>query len=224
VVQNTFDTDTLRDGIHAISDEELWSFQERHELTPGRTALFIGTLSTTKGVPTLLRAVQVLKDRIPGFHLLIGGTGPLEANVRNAADSSSHVTYLGRLDGTAKALALRAADLLLIPRAIGLIAVDSLVAGVPIVTAYDGGHGPEVDYLTDERTSVFTESQIEAYADAVANLLMNPARLSRLSENCRTDARDYTLEAMVSNFIGGLQAWSKLNAVRHNSAAEETFL
>ena len=216
VVQNTFDTDTLRNQIHAISDEELRSFQEHHELTPGRTVLFIGTLSTTKGVPTLLHVAKLLKDRIPGFHLLMGGTGPLEANVRYAADSSSHVTYLGRLDGTAKAVALRAADLLLIPRAIGLIAVDSLVAGVPIVTAYDGGHGPEVDYLTDERTSVFTEGQIDAYADAVADLLMNPAKLSRLSENCRIDSRAYRLDAMASNFIGGLQAWSKLYAVRHN--------
>jgi glycosyltransferase involved in cell wall biosynthesis len=82
------------------------------------------------------------------------------------------VRILGRLDGRAQALALRCADVLAVPEWIGLVAVDSLVAGVPLVSTDHPSHSPERDYLADGVTSVFSAHRVDDYADALAACLV----------------------------------------------------
>ena len=59
----------------------------------GGYALYVGRLSAEKGLDTLLDAWSQLRAPVP---LKIVGDGPLETQVKDAAQRFSHITWLGR--------------------------------------------------------------------------------------------------------------------------------
>lgn len=64
----------------------------------GDYAVFVGRLSPEKGIDTLLKAWEILKNRPPPspLGLKILGDGPMVSNVREAAASNPLVQWLGR--------------------------------------------------------------------------------------------------------------------------------
>ena len=209
VLNNTIDTDSLRRDLDTISDDNVDAFSRRHGLTHGRTALFIGGVDRAKGIEYLLESAQFAAQMLPGFILMVGGAGAQLGDVQAAERSGAPVRALGRLDGPDKALALRAADVLALPSSIGLVAVDSLLSGVPIVTRDNSTHGPENDYLEDGVTSIWIRSDADAseYALALVNLLEAPAKLATMRQECLREAPKYSLDLMVDAFVEGVLAW-----------------
>ena len=84
--------------------------------------------------------------------------------------------------------------------------VDSFAAGCPLVTVDLDLHSPEIEYLQDGVNGVCLPAGTSpaAYAEAVAGLLDDPARLEVLREGCRQAAATYTLAAMVDRYAEGL--------------------
>jgi glycosyltransferase involved in cell wall biosynthesis len=209
VLGNTIDTRQLGAMLAAIEPIALQEFQTRLGLAPGRTALFLGGVDDAKGIPLLLEAADRVSARMPGFTLLIGGDGQLVPLVRARQAAGAPVRHLGRLSGEAKALALRAADVLAIPRSVGLVAVDSLVSGRPIVTTSATGHGPEFEYLDPTRTCTVSAPTVPAYATELAYLLSDTHRLATMQAAALADAPLHSLERMVESFVNGVTAWSQ---------------
>jgi glycosyltransferase involved in cell wall biosynthesis len=207
VLNNTIDTEDLAFHLDSLTQSDVDAFRAAHGLTPGRTALFIGGVDDAKGINFLMEAARATAERLPGFVLLVGGSGDAVGAVQSAAASGSPVRYLGRVDGRSKAVALRAADLLAIPQAIGLVAVDSLVAGRPIVSTTHPWHGPESGYLEDGRTALFTEHDPSEYARALVALLNDAVRLSALGQACRGHSMHYSVDGMSTAFLDGIIAW-----------------
>lgn len=212
VLNNTIDTDTLRRDLDAVSDDAVQAFSRRLGVTPGRTALFLGGVDKAKGIDFLLESAQEAAQILPGFVLLVGGAGAQLADVQGAERAGAPVRALGRLDGLGKALALRASDVLALPSSIGLVAVDSLVAGVPIITRDDRTHGPEADYLVNGATSLWVaaDSTSQKYASTLACLLNDEAALHAMQDACAAEAPRYGLDSMVDAFIEGVLAWKDI--------------
>lgn len=206
VVNNTIDTDALRADLAAVSPGELAAFRQRLGLLPERTALFLGGVDDNKGIDFLLRAARICAERLPGFVLLVAGTGKRSADVERAQANGLPVRALGRVDGTDRALALAAADVVAVPEWIGLVAVDALVAGRPIVSTDHASHSPEREYLTD-RTSLFTAHDVDRYAQGIVQLLDDPARRQAMAAAAREDAMRYSLGSMVNRFVDGVVRW-----------------
>ena len=209
VLNNTIDTDCLKRDLEAVSDVDVDAFSRRHGLTPGKTALFLGGVDSAKGIDYLLKSAQFAAQMLPGFILMVGGAGAQLGDVQAAERSGAPVRALGRLDGLDKALALRAAEVLALPSSIGLVAVDSLLSGVPIVTRDNSTHGPEIEYIEDGVTSIWIRSNADAseYALALVNLLEAPARLATMRQECLMEAPKYSLDLMVDAFVEGVLAW-----------------
>lgn len=207
VLQNTIDAEALRADLDSVTDEQLASFRTRHGLTEGRSALFLGGLDARKGLDFLVDAAVEIEARLPGFRLLVGGAGSDSTRLEQAVHEGAPLCLLGRVEGASKAVALRAADVLLIPEWIGLVAVDSLVSGCPIVTTRHPSHSPEEEYLASGRTAVYTAHDLTVYADATAELLHDRPRLDELAAACRADGATMSIEAMADRFVGGIEAW-----------------
>jgi glycosyltransferase involved in cell wall biosynthesis len=208
VLNNTIDTAALRRDLDSVSDEDAAAFSRQQGLTPGRTALFLGGVDNAKGIDFLLESAVEAEKRLPGFILLVGGAGDQQDDVGQAQRAGAPIRALGRLDGHAKALALRAADVMAIPSSVGLVAVDSLVAGVPIVTRANGTHGPEADYLTrDLAVWLVATADAAEYAHAVTDLLADTTHLAEMRSRCRGEAPRYGLDHMVDAFVEGVLAW-----------------
>ena len=207
VVNNSIDMIDLKDNISRLSPHEIEQFRKLHSLIEGKTALYLGGIDSAKGIPFLLDAVQQLVVGDPAFRLLVVGDGELTPDVLTTQADCGSVRYLGAQFGSDKAMSLAAADVLMIPQQIGLVALDSLAAGRPIVTATASDHGPEFDYLSNGETVVIAKPGLSAYVEAVRETLADPRQLQQLQRQCRLASEHYSLEKMIENFANGATNW-----------------
>ena len=204
VVRNSIDTTALFRLLGSVTDDALAIFTEVHRLTQ-HTALYIGGLDNKKRLDFLFDAADLVYLALPTFRLLVAGAGVDAGKVASYAATRSWVSYLGPVFGPQKALALRASQILVIPGAIGLVAVDSIVAGTPIVTTLDPQHGPEFDYLSPGRNVLVSRDNVVDYAAQIEGLMRDRGRLLSFSMNCRVEAKEYSIELMAENFLRGIQ-------------------
>ncbi|MDP9889821.1 glycosyltransferase involved in cell wall biosynthesis [Pseudarthrobacter enclensis] len=204
-LKNSTDTTKLRGDIVQLEESELWSFKELHSLG-NNSAAYIGALDAGKRIELLIEAGQEIARRVPGFRLLIAGDGPLRSKVCRADSQYPWLTYIGTVDGSAKALLLASVKVLLIPGSVGLVAVDALTAGVPIVTTGDNAHGPEFSYLEPGLTAEVTIPEAAAYAGKAISLMNDDCKLALMRESCLEASTDYSVEDMADRFLEGLMS------------------
>jgi len=75
VLNNTIDTEQLRADLDDVDPRDLDEFRREHDLTPGRIALFLGGVDKKKGIGFLLESARLAGEMMPGFVLLIAGSG-----------------------------------------------------------------------------------------------------------------------------------------------------
>ncbi len=202
IVQNSIDTSGLSFDLANVNTRDVRQFKEIHGLSDS-TAIYIGGLDRDKRLGFLFEAAQIVHERDPMFRLLIAGNGSERDAVRNKADKLPYVHYLGPLFGEAKAVAMKSARVLAMPGRVGLVAVDSFVAGLPMVTTDWPWHAPEFEYLRHGQNSWVTRDSVEDFANGLHQILGDELLRNSLEAGCHVDARRYTLDAMVRNFLDG---------------------
>lgn len=208
VLNNTVDTERLRRDLDNVRDAQVEDFRQRHSLVPGQTALFLGGVDTTKGIEFLLDAAEKVAKQVPGFRLVIAGSGSSSDLVRRRQQEGAPIVFVGRLEGLDKAVALSVADVMMIPEWVGLVAVDSLVAGCPIITTHHASHSPEFSYLRDQRNAFVFEHELGAYSRGVSEILGDTGLLARVRAQALGDSALYSLTEMTVRFAQGVQDWS----------------
>ena len=203
VLNNSIDTAALRADLSSISDNDILDFSRHYDLR-GSTALYLGGIDFYKRIPFLLESAVKSHELCSDFRLLIAGNGSDRPVVEDFVAMNPWASYLGTVHSRDKALALRAAQAVALPGAIGLVALDSMVAGTPIVTTDFPHHGPEFDYLADGVTAVVTTDSVASYAAGLVAFLGERPRQKAMSDRCRIEAQTYTLDRMVCNFLMGL--------------------
>jgi len=203
VVQNSIDTSSLAREIASLSEAEIAKFTSDHDLR-GKTALFIGALDESKRLDFLLASAMIAKEGDRDFRLLVAGDGPQRGEIARWAGRFDWLGFLGPIRGREKALAMRSSQVLAIPGRVGLVAVDSFAAGLPIVTTTWPWHAPEFEYLRSSDNAVITTDSVRDYASGLNTTLGNPAMLHRLSSACLQDRASFTVEAMADKFLVGI--------------------
>lgn len=207
VVQNSTDTKQLSYSLSRITHQDRLNLRKSHRLVQGKTGLYIGGLDHSKGITWLLAAAREIAKREPEFRLLIIGDGILRERVHAEAYEFKHIVYLGAHFQNERAAYFDIADFLLIPQSIGLVAVDALASGRPIVTTTRRDHGPEAEYLSPGRTALFSDDNLASYADTVCRLMQDKQRHAWMVEQCILEGEKYSIESMVHNFAAGVKSW-----------------
>jgi rhamnosyl/mannosyltransferase len=163
-------------------------FSETFEI-PGPFALFVGRLASNKGLLALVDAFAILSREEPASHLVLvgedGGMRPaVEARVRSQG-LERRVHLLGHLeDEQLLAAAYREARLTVLPsdyEAFGLVLLESLAQGTPVVATRVGGI-PEV------------------VEDGRAGLLVPPGSVADLAQALRTLWNDRELARRLGDY------------------------
>lgn len=209
VLRNTIDAEALREDLAHVDDGELHDLRTSLRLTPGRTGLFLGGVDSAKGIDFLVASAVAVREQLPDFVLLVGGEGEDMDRLRTLIADDGPIRLLGRLDGRHKARILAVSDIMLIPQWIGLVAVDSLVAGRPIVSTRHPSHSVEREYLVDGVTAVFTDATVRDYAEGIVRLLEEPERRQAMQEACVTASADFSIDAMADSFVRGILAMTE---------------
>jgi len=151
--------------------------------------LFLSRLHEKKGVDVLLRAAARLRDEGRTFALIIAGTGEpaYERSLKELAAQlrlSEIVHFTGLVTGTSKLSLYQAADVFVLPTQqenFGLVLIESLACGTPIVTT----RGTDIWQELEQAGGVIAEPAAESIATAIARLLDDPAEQARRGERGR---------------------------------------
>lgn len=203
-LENAIDTRGLAALCADVTGAEIDALRLELGLEAGKTALYLGSLYAEKRIEFLLEASRLVSERVPGFTLLIVGSGRQRELVETAVKTMPWIRYLGTKSGSEKARILRSADAIMNPGLVGLGILDSFVAGVPMITTDCGLHSPEIDYLCSSKNGLMVENDMSAYVDAVCRVLLDDTFRSVMAKGALDSGSHYTIENMASKFCDGI--------------------
>ncbi len=133
----------LRD--FALPQDEVTRFRE--QLTPDGEALvlFAGRLEYEKGVQTVLHALERVEAQVGPVRFLVAGVGTYSEELKQLVETlhlDDRVTFTGFLQDHDLRLHYAAADVALAPsiyEPFGLVAVEAMACGTPVVVGDTGG-------------------------------------------------------------------------------------
>ena len=157
--------------------------------------LTVRRLARRMGLEHLIEAVAALRARVPDVLLYIAGQGPLRAELDAQIDAlglHDHVRLLGFVPDADLPRAYRAADLSVVPtvqlEGFGLITVESLAAGTPVLATPVGGLPEILRPLSD--ALVLPDPSVGALTDALGRALTGRLPLPS-SQDCRRYAQEH---------------------------------
>lgn len=170
----------------------------------GPVVLYVGNLLKDKGVIDLLEAFRGVIDL--GAHLVYVGSGPLARDLASRSldlGLSGRVWLLGPQPPDKIPQLLSAADVLVLPsyrEGLGLVCVEALACGVPVIATNVGGI-PEV--IKDGETGLLVSpGDVQALEKALRWVLLNKVKATELAlAGRRLVERDYNLEANTLSLI-----------------------
>jgi L-malate glycosyltransferase len=205
ITQNAVDTESLARQIEQQDMAQVEALKAELGIRSNRVCLYCGTLYARKRLDFLLEACEAIRRRVPDFHMLFIGSGPAQGLVEAAASRHPWIHHVGPRYGAERVPYFLMSNAMLMPALVGLGVLDSLTSGLPLFTTNLHGHGPEIAYLQDGVNGAITKASVEHYATSVAEYLESDAMQARLRAACKDSARQYTLNAMVKNFVDGIE-------------------
>jgi glycosyltransferase involved in cell wall biosynthesis len=160
----------------------------------GGYAVFIGRLSPEKGIKTLLTGWAQLADRLP---LKIVGDGPLAAEVKDAAQQTAGIEWLGRRSPQEVLTVLGEAACLVMPsiwyETFGRTIIEAYAKGTPVVASRLGAMA---ELVHDGRTgALFEPGNPEDLRLKIHRLLDDPGGLWVMRDAARREyEQHYTAE------------------------------
>ena len=158
----------------------------------------IGRLHPTKGHTYLIKVVTQLRLKFPSLHLLLIGEGPLREDLEfELQQSTIPHTLTGYLPQAYKALP--AMDLFVLPsvsEGMGLVLLEAMQAGVPIVASAVGGI-PEVLRAGKDGLLV-PPGDVAGFSEACSKIIDNPKLAKSLVRSGLSRWPMFSIESMVS--------------------------
>jgi len=144
-------------------------------VSPGsKLLLAVGRLAARKGYGTLIRGFSALNKEMPNTKLVIVGRGHLKRRLMRLAKSlgvGEDVTIESSLSFAELAQLYRSSDLVVYPsfyEGQGLIPLEAMASGVPVVTV---DHGPLPEMVDESVGALFTMGNIESMVSAMKEVL-----------------------------------------------------
>jgi glycosyltransferase involved in cell wall biosynthesis len=160
--------------------------------------------SSQKGLRDIVAALVDIRSAVPGALLLLGGSGPLESELRGQAvalEVSSAIRWLGHVDDMPSFLATL--DVYVSPsvtEALGIGLIEAALAGVPTVATDVGGVSEVV--LADQTGLLVPPSDPHALAHAIERLLADRGWARALAAAARSRClREFDPERMVDGTL-----------------------
>ncbi|MFF6998948.1 glycosyltransferase [Streptomyces sp. NPDC008313] len=185
---------------------------------PGEHLLYLGRLAEAKGVRLLMAAWdEIAAGGGAGVPLVIAGTGPLEPEVAAWAAGRDDVRYVGLYDtaqcrqAVARSVAVVAPSTWL--EAFGLVVVEAMAAGVPVVAA---GHGAFVELVEDGVTGLLHRpGEVASLASCLRRITADPVLGGEMGRAARRRyERDFSpavgLERLVEEYRTAIAGRSAL--------------
>jgi glycogen(starch) synthase len=166
-----------------------------------KLVLCVGRLVPQKGIEYLIRAVSRIAERYPEAKFIIVGEGWLRGHLEYIARSTGYqwkITFTGWIPDQELVALLNSADALVVPsiyEPFGIVALEGMAAGVPVVASDVGGLAEIVEH---EHTGILAYSRSpESIAWAVGRVLSDPNHSKEMAQNAQQMVqKTYSWEAI----------------------------
>lgn len=165
--------------------------RERYGLGDAPVIVCLSRLVPRKGQDKLIRALPLIRTRVPGARLAIVGGGPYADKLKALAAKTGmaeHVLFTGSVAAGELAAHHNMADVFAMPcrtrgagldvEGLGIVFLEASACGIPVV-AGDSGGAPET-VVEGETGHVVDGRSIPSIADAIAGLLEEPERAAAM--------------------------------------------
>jgi glycosyltransferase involved in cell wall biosynthesis len=191
-IYNSLDDSTQTAVSERITSEECEVFRhslgiEGHE----RLICFTGRLQPVKGLPWLLRALNIVVQQGRSVHLVLVGDGsdrPILESLAEELGLTRLVHFLGAVyDESRLGLVLMASDLAVVPSGAGLSVMHALAYGTPVLLHDDiQDHFPEWEAVKEGETGWFYEKgDLSDCAQKIIDALFPSPRKPAMAAACR---------------------------------------
>lgn len=150
---------------------------------------FVGRLVYEKGVDLILRALPRVLERHPQTVLVVSGRGPEEGGLKRLAQElgvGERVRFTGYISDDDRNTLYQAADVAVFPsryEPFGIVALEAMAFGLPVVAARVGGLAEVID--ADRTGLLFEADNPWDLAERLGEALSNPGLRASLAENAR---------------------------------------
>jgi glycosyltransferase involved in cell wall biosynthesis len=164
----------------------------------------IGRLAQEKNWETLLRAFALVYRQHPDSRLVLIGDGPDRQNLESLAmelDIAKRVTFTGQLPFEQTPAYLKAADLFAfasVTETQGLVTIEAMAAGLPIVAVDGSGTHDIVDH---GKQGCLVENDPAALAAAMSEVLSNPEQMRNFSAAALKKARTFDINRLGKQMV-----------------------
>ena len=176
--------------------------------TPPVQLSYMGQLIRRKGVDVLLKALAQLKSRNLQFHCLIAGSGEQRedlATLCHQLELDENVTFVGQVYKPVEFLAQ--SDIFCFPtlgEGFPISPIEAFAAGCAVIGTDDPGTAELLEHAN--LGLVVPRSSVEDFADALAQLIQNPAYRRTLAERAqRRYLEKYTPQRAKKRFLEALE-------------------
>ncbi|KAA9132598.1 glycosyltransferase family 4 protein [Marinihelvus fidelis] len=166
------------------------------------TLVYVGRVAHEKNIGFLVDMLAKVREREPDVQFLLAGEGPALGSIRARVQRrglDGNVIFTGYLSrdgelqdcyacGDAFVFASRTETQ-------GLVLLEAWACGVPLVST---AHLGTRDILASGRGALVPADDVDAFADAVVQLLGDPALRERLAVEAREEARLWTSEKLAA--------------------------
>ena len=231
VPSDTKNVFVLRNGIDLgkfskrISDEERLSLREKLGIAEDDiVVIYVGRIIPVKGVKELLLAIDLLQNK--SIKLVLAGSSsfaqgkmtPYLKEVRSLIDKmENQVIHVGYIDNDVLYKYYQIADMQAVPsmweEAAGLVAIEGMASGLPLVVTRSGGM---VEYV-DEKCALVVdkEKNVEINLSEAIQALADDAILrKRMGEHGMERAKLFSKENFYMNFVDIIRDVAHLGRVK----------
>jgi glycosyltransferase involved in cell wall biosynthesis len=167
---------------HLASDQMRWRLSQGHPNSP--LLLYVGRVSAEKQIDQ----IKPVLETIPDARLAIVGNGP-HREALEAHFAGTKTNFVGYLQGEELASAFASADAFVFPsrtETLGLVLLEAMAAGCPVVAAASGGIP---DIVTDGVNGyLFDPNDPDGAIKATQRLLATNTEREYLRQNARLEA------------------------------------
>lgn len=173
--------------------------------------VFIGRLHRSKGIDTLLKALNILNKRMPEVGLVVVGGGDNEGDLRKLAkelDVDDKTSFIGEVGRSKIPVLLEKSDVLILPsrrEGFGVVLIEAMASGLPVIGSDTGGIS---EIIRDGYNGFkFPVSDHKRLASLIYKLLNDKALYKKMSKNSkRFVMENYSLKNIARKYFNAYKS------------------
>lgn len=178
---------------------------------------FVGRLVPVKAVDVLLRAFARVSVRGVPVHLLIIGTGPLEAELRRLSEEcgvDGRVHWMGEQPADRFLAGMDVFAISSWKEGLPYVVLEAMAAGLPVVAT--AAAGIECLIIDGVNGSVVATGDADAFASALTHLAQNPQLRQRMSTATRQIVGNFSIDTMVRRTLHAYRSARNVRPARRS--------